>query len=420
MPTFTGTTGNDSWTVVTGGDYTIDGLDGVDTVSFGIETREDFSITLNDDGTVSVDTVSGASQPAHLTLKNIEKLAFDNGHTVIDLATLFDKTAPTLASSSPAAGATGVAVGADIVLTFSESIRPGSGTVTLQNAAGQTVESYTIGSSPNLSVSGNHLTVNPTADLAAGGTYTLTVSGGALKDIAGNALAAAASVSFTTDAHVSVGADNAPLAGTAGNDVMAGDARDNVFIGSAGKDSIDGGAGIDKLQLAGKFAGYTINIDGTNATISDASGDTVSVANVERVQFADAMVALDIAGDGGQVYRLYQAAFARTPDSGGLGFWIGVMDKGATLASIATGFVASDEFKSKYGANPTSTDMVTAMYANVLHRAPDSAGLSYWVGALDSHQITTVDVLAFFSESPENQQNVITVIGHGFEYTPFP
>jgi hypothetical protein len=60
------------------------------------------------------------------------------------------------------------------------------------------------------------------------------------------------------------------------------------------------------------------------------------------------------------------------------------------------------------------------MYANVLHRAPDAAGLSYWVGSLDNHLITPVDALAYFSESPENQQNVIQVIGHGFTYTPFP
>jgi methionine-rich copper-binding protein CopC len=419
MATFNGTPGNDSWTVITGGEYNIDGHDGIDTLDFGIEPRSYFNISLAADGSINVDTISGASEQMHATLKNVEKLVFNSGFEVIDLTTYFDHTPPTLASSTPAAGATSVSTGADIVLNFSEAIQAGSGTVTLQNAAGQTVETYTVGSSPNLTVSGTKLTVNPTADLAAGTGYTLTVSGGAVKDTSGNALAAAASVSFTTDAKVTVGAGNAPLGGTAGNDTLIGDARANVFIGSAGTDSIDGGAGIDKLQLSGARAGYTVTVNGTSATVADASGNVAHLANVERVQFADATIALDIAGSAGQVYRLYQAAFNRVPDSGGLGFWISASDKGQSLGSIAQGFVTSAEFQAVYGANPTSTAIVTTMYTNVLHRAPDNAGIAFWVSVLDNHSATPADVLMGFSESAENQQALAPVIGNGFPYTPF-
>lgn len=423
MPTFTGTARNDSWTVISGGDYIIDGREGIDTFSVGISPRSDFTFSQNPDGSIRIDTISGASDPFHATLTNVERLSFLNGSDIVDLTTYFrpvDSAPPTLAGSSPAAGATNVALGADIVMTFSEAIMAGSGTVTLQNAAGQTVESYAIGASANLSISGNTLTVNPSADLVAGAGYMLSVPGGAVKDLAGNGLAVAASVSFTTDQNrVSVAANNAPLAGTAGSDVMSGDARNNVFIGSGGKDTIDGGAGIDMLQLSGARAGYSVSLNASNATLADAGGNIVNLANVERVQFSDAMVALDIAGNGGQVYRLYQAAFNRSPDSGGLGYWIGVMDSGANLLDIASGFVNSAEFREMYGVNPTNTSLVTTMYMNILHRAPDSAGLDYWVDVLDKHLASVFVVLAGFSESAENQQNVIGVIGNGFAYTPF-
>lgn len=419
MATFFGTPGDDSWTIVTGGNFTINGLAGTDTVDFGIEPRSYFTLAQNADGSVSVDTISGASAPMHATLISIERLVFNSGADVLNLTTYFDTTPPTLASSSPASGASGVAVGADIVLTFSETILPGSGTVTLQNAAGQTVESDTIGASPNLVFSGNTLTVNPSAAFAAGTGYTLTVSSGAVKDAAGNALAAPASVSFTTDATLRVGPNNAPLAGTPGNDVMVGDARANVFIGSAGTDSIDGGAGIDKLQLPGARANYTVTVNGTSATVSDGAGNVTNLANVERIQFADATIALDIAGNGGQVYRLYQAAFNRVPDLGGLGFWINAMDHGTAIVDISQGFVNSAEFQALYGVNPTNTSMVTTMYTNVLHRAPDPAGVAFWVNVLDTHQATPAQVLEGFSESAENQANVIGVIGNGFPYTPF-
>jgi Ca2+-binding RTX toxin-like protein len=315
MPIFTGTSGDDSWTVITGGEFTIDGKEGVDTVDFGIVFRSDFNIHQNTDGTISVDTLSGASEPMHATLKNVEKLVFASGSDHVDLVTLFPPPA-------------------------------GSGTLT-------------------------------------------------------------------------VGANNVPLAGTPGNDVMSGDARNNIFVGSAGKDTIDGGAGIDKLQLSGARASYTVTVNGASSNVSDAAGNTVAMSNVERIQFSDATIALDIAGNAGQVYRLYQAAFNRVPDSGGLGFWINAYDGGQSLSSIAQGFVTSNEFKAAYGTNPTNTSIVTTMYTNVLHRAPDNAGIAFWVSVLDNHTATPADVLIGFSDSPENQQALAPVIGNGFPYTPF-
>ncbi|MFZ6778033.1 DUF4214 domain-containing protein [Undibacterium sp. Ji83W] len=36
----------------------------------------------------------------------------------------------------------------------------------------------------------------------------------------------------------------------------------------------------------------------------------------------------------GKVYRLYQAAFNRTPDATGLGYWIHAMYKGSTIQRV--------------------------------------------------------------------------------------
>ena len=47
--------------------------------------------------------------------------------------TAADVAAPTLSSSSPADNATGVAVGANITLTFNENVAAGSGNITLKN-----------------------------------------------------------------------------------------------------------------------------------------------------------------------------------------------------------------------------------------------------------------------------------------------
>jgi hypothetical protein len=199
--------------------------------------------------------------------------------------------------------------------------------------------------------------------------------------------------------------------------VQAGNGNDKITIlGDA--HSIDGGAGLDYLALSGARAGYKVLKAAGGYTVTDGGGKVSTVSNVERISFGDATLALDIDGNGGQTYRLYQAAFNRAPDAGGLGYWIGEMDKGATLSSIASGFVTSNEFKLAYGAAPSNKALVTQFYQNILHRAPEAAGLDYWVGILDANG-SKAGVLAAISESAENQAGVIGIIGNGFTYTPY-
>ncbi|MFL6674425.1 MAG: DUF4214 domain-containing protein [Massilia sp.] len=200
----------------------------------------------------------------------------------------------------------------------------------------------------------------------------------------------------------------------AGNDLING-ATDHGYC------KIDGGNGIDTVIYAGNRANFAIGQDGSSYTVTDNAGAAGSdtLVNVERVRFADATVALDIAGNGGEAYRIYQAAFNRTPDSGGVGYWISMLDHGASLESVATGFVNSDEWATIYGASPTNAEVVDKLYTNVLHRAPDAGGAAYWTKVLDTKAATLAQVLVGFSESPENQAGLIGVIGHGFSYTPF-
>ena len=188
----------------------------------------------------------------------------------------------------------------------------------------------------------------------------------------------------------------------------------------AGSEIIDGGAGTDFLAYGGARTGFSIEKSGSGFTVTDrASGSADIVGNVERLAFNDATIALDIGGAGGQAYRLYQAAFNRTPDSAGLGYWIGVMDKGASVRDVATGFAASDEFKDIYGASPTNAQVIDKLYQNILHRAGEPAGIAYWLDILDNKKDTISGVLASFSEGFENQDGLAGIIGNGFAYTPY-
>jgi len=190
-----------------------------------------------------------------------------------------------------------------------------------------------------------------------------------------------------------------------------------------------GGDGIDTAVMPGKRSNYTVvagtvwdNINSTNSlpgyTITDSTKaiNTLQINQVERVQYSDGTLALDIAPgqNSGEVYRLYQAAFARTPDMPGVKYHLNDMEsKGLPLWQIASNFLASPEFASKYGSNPTDTQYINALYQNVLKRTPGASEVSWYQNQFNTHQMDRQAALIGFSESPENVALVGSAIANG-------
>lgn len=201
---------------------------------------------------------------------------------------------------------------------------------------------------------------------------------------------------------------------TSGNDAITGTTGNDVLHGGLGDDSITGGEGIDTAVFAGHRFAYTISVTSTGFLVTGPDGADV-LSGIERLQFSDRTLALDIHGNAGQVYRLYQAAFNRTPDNGGLKYWIDRMDAGTSLDRMSAEFIGSAEFKSLYGENPGTAEYVTRLYNNVLHRAPESEGYNWWVNEMDANHRSPANVLACFADSPENQAGVIGVIQNGID-----
>jgi subtilisin-like proprotein convertase family protein len=216
-------------------------------------------------------------------------------------------------------------------------------------------------------------------------------------------------------------ATGSTLHGMAGNDTLNSGVGNDVLDGGAGNDTLDGASGLDIALYRGSRSNFTIVHTAAGFTVTDKTHTegTDTLINIERLSFGDEGYALDINGVGGEAYRLYQAAFNRTPDKSGLGYWISVMDMGGSLTDVASGFVRSSEFGAVYGTTASNHDIVLRFYNNVLHRTPDAAGLDYWVGVLDSQAVSIAAVLAGFSESQENQAGLAPIIGNGFDYTPF-
>ena len=143
---------------------------------------------------------------------------------------------------------------------------------------------------------------------------------------------------------------------------------------------------------------------------------TDTLNNFTRVTFNDGTLALDV-GEGetaGQAYRLYQAAFARTPDLPGVAYHMNDMENnGLSITQIASNFIASPEFKTKYGDNPTEEQYINLLYQNVLNRTPAEFEVEYYKERFQEGSTDWNTTLVFFAESPENILAVAPEISQG-------
>lgn len=274
---------------------------------------------------------------------------------------------------------------------FSGSGEVGS-TINLVDASNIVLGSTVVGASGAWSIT--------TAPLA-NASYSVKVQSA---DAADNTTNAASSHTFTVSSALN-------KVGSAGADQLTG---------GAGNNALSGLGGIDTALYTGARTNYTVARDTNGYTVNAKSGadGLDALIGVERIRFADASVAIDIDGIGGQAFRLYQAAYDRAPDLAGVGFWMAKMDQGVSFSAVAAAFLDQPEFITLYGANSTNTTFVDKLYQHVLHRPLDQAGADFWVKQLDNG-VARGEVLKGFSESKENIAQVVGTIQNGFEYIAF-
>ncbi|MCS5593582.1 MAG: BspA family leucine-rich repeat surface protein, partial [Porticoccaceae bacterium] len=181
----------------------------------------------SDDSTVETIDVTGSkvtgTGTTEITINPSVTLASNTGYYLTIAATAFDDCSsksyagitdattlnfttavgdpPTLSSSSPADGATGVSATANIVLTFSEAVDVESGNITLYKSNGTQVEAIAVTNSKITGTGTDTITINPSAILASAAGYYLNIAATAFDDSSSNSYAGitdATTLNFTT------------------------------------------------------------------------------------------------------------------------------------------------------------------------------------------------------------------------------
>ncbi len=142
-----------------------------------------------------------------------------------------------------------------------------------------------------------------------------------------------------------------------------------------------------------------------------------TLTGVERLQFANTKVALDLSAtaSAGKTAEIIGAAFGRATlaNKQYVGIGLNFFDAGATMQQLAQMCLSTGAVSA-----PDNTSFVRAVWQNVMGAPIDGANLATYVGLLENNTFTQAGLLALAAETPANQAqvNLTGLAASGIEY----
>jgi Ca2+-binding RTX toxin-like protein len=194
----------------------------------------------------------------------------------------------------------------------------------------------------------------------------------------------------------------------------------DTIKGQPGTDFFDGGLGLDTVVYSGPMERYTVNKTGNRYVVSEPTGsdDTDYLINIERLQFSNTKVALDMTGKAGDAARLIGALLGPSyvKDKALAGVVIGLLDQNYSTQTIATLGLGTSTYIGLAGSS-SNEDFVKHVFKNVIGRPPAEAELQTYVGMLSAG--TSQAALAVMAADTEFTAEKIGLAGlvlNGWEF----
>jgi len=179
-------------------------------------------------------------------------------------------------------------------------------------------------------------------------------------------------------------------------DTLSGNVHANWLRGLGGDDLIDGGGGIDTAGHEGLRADSTLTRTAGGWTASSAAEGSDTLLNIERLEFADGHVALDLDGHAGSVARILRALLGPEALDNELyaGIGLGLLDDGMAYADLVALAMTTQEFRSSVGSG-SNGEFVDRVYQNVVGVAPSAPERAEFVALLDNGVFTQASLAVY-------------------------
>ncbi|MES2635532.1 MAG: calcium-binding protein [Pseudomonadota bacterium] len=201
--------------------------------------------------------------------------------------------------------------------------------------------------------------------------------------------------------------------------VVRGGAGNDTIIGSgqSGWNTYHGDEGRDLIVLGGTRIANPVSQSAQAVMVQRPSGYDNTLVGIERIQFGDCNVALDLDGSAGHVARLFGVVLgswaAEIPSATGLG--LSYFDDGATVAQFAQGLI---DFW--LGEGVSNVTFFNTIYSNLLGVMPSAATAETYVGYLEDGVVTQAQMALMAMTLEINDSNIdfAGLSAHGLDYLP--
>lgn len=193
------------------------------------------------------------------------------------------------------------------------------------------------------------------------------------------------------------------ITGTAATNIITGGSGNDRLAGLAGNDTLNGGAGIDTAVYTTAQANYAVTKNQNGFSVSGGADGMDSVANVERLQFSDGKLALDLGGNAGITAKILGAVFgaASVANHGYVGIGLSYLDAGMSYSDLML-----FALNARLGAGFSNAAEVTLLYQNLVGVPPSTETLNYYVGLLESGQHTQASLAVMAADLDINTTNI--------------
>jgi hypothetical protein len=110
------------------------------------------------------------------------------------------------------------------------------------------------------------------------------------------------------------------------------------------------------------------------------------------------------------VSRLYQGWLGREPDPDGLAYWVEQLESGSMTFARVSAEIGNSPEAILYRDDRDQerpADFIRSAYAEILYRRPDEAGFNYWTNAISSGESSYRDVVRQIRDSEEAQNKAV-------------